>query len=115
MRANDKGKIKIKNIQNNTADKVDIVITITNDVSIDKTIDALYAFTDCEISIYPVTCVIQNDSPIFTDISNVLKISTENTKLILTQELEIKLNELNENGIVQHWKEYLLKKKYTEI
>ena len=96
LRANDKGKIKIKNIQNNTADKVDIVITITNDVSIDKTIDALYAFTDCEISIYPVTCVIQNDTPIFTDISNVLKISTENTKLILTQELEIKLNELNE-------------------
>ena len=96
LRANDKGKIKIKNIQNNTADKVDIVITITNDVSIDKTIDALYAFTDCEISIYPVTCVIQNDAPIFTDISNVLKISTENTKLILTQELEIKLNELNE-------------------
>ena len=97
LRANDKGKIKIKNIQNNTADKVDIVITITNDVSIDKTIDALYAFTDCEISIYPVTCVIQNDTPIFTDISNVLKISTEKTtKLILTQELEIKLNELNE-------------------
>ena len=96
LRANDKGKIKIKNIQNNTADKVDIVITITNDVSIDKTIDALYAFTDCEISIYPITCVIQNDTPIFTDISNVLKISTENTKLILTQELEIKLNELNE-------------------
>ena len=96
LRANDKGKIKIKNIQNNTADKVDIVITITNDVSIDKTIDALYAFTDCEISIYPVTCVIQNDTPIFTDISNILKISTENTKLILTQELEIKLNELNE-------------------
>jgi len=96
LRANDKGKIKIKNIQNNTADKVDIVITITNDVSIDKTIDALYAFTDCEISIYPVTCVIQNDAPIFTDISSVLKISTENTKLILTQELEIKLNELNE-------------------
>ena len=96
LKANDKGKIKIKNIQNNTADKVDIVITITNDVSIDKTIDALYAFTDCEISIYPVTCVIQNDTPIFTDISNILKISTENTKLILTQELEIKLNELNE-------------------
>ena len=96
LRANDKGKIKIKNIQNNTADKVDIVITIANDVSIDKTIDALYAFTDCEISVYPVTCVIQNDTPIFTDISNILKISTENTKLILTQELEIKLNELNE-------------------
>ena len=96
MRANEKGKIKIKNIQNNTADLVDIIITITNDVSIDKTIDALYAFTDCEITIYPTTCVIQNDSPIFTDVSTILKISTENTKLILTQELQIKLNELNE-------------------
>ena len=96
IRANDKGKIKIKNIQNNTADKVDIIITINNDVSIDKTIDALFAFTDCEISIYPITCVIQNDAPIFTDTSTILKISTENTKLILTQELEIQLNELNE-------------------
>ena len=96
LRANEKGKIKIKNIQNNTADKVDIIITITNDVSIDKTIDALYAFTDCEITIYPTTCVIQNDSPIFTDVSTILKISTENTKLILTQELQLKLNELNE-------------------
>ena len=73
-----------------------IIITITNDVSIDKTIDALYAFTDCEITIYPTTCVIQNDSPNFTDVSTILKISTENTKLILTQELQIKLNELNE-------------------
>jgi len=96
IRANDKGKIKIKNIQNNTADKVDIIITITNDVSIDKTIDALFAFTDCEISIYPITCVIQNDAPVFTDVSTILKISTDNTKLILTQELEIQLNELSE-------------------
>ena len=96
IRANDKGKIKIKNIQNNTADKVDIIITIANDVSIDKTIDALFAFTDCEISIYPITCVIQNDTPVFTDISTILKISTDNTKLILTQELEIQLNELSE-------------------
>ncbi len=96
IRANDKGKIKIKNIQNNTADKVDIIISIANDVSIDKTIDALFAFTDCEISIYPITCVIQNNAPVFTDISTILKISTDNTKLILTQELEIQLNELSE-------------------
>jgi len=96
IRANDKGKIKIKNIQNNTADKVDIIITVTNDVSIDKMIDALFAFTDCEITIHPITCVIENDKPIFTDISNILKSSTYNTKLILTKELEIQLHELNE-------------------
>ncbi len=96
IRANDKGKIKIKNIQNNTADQVDIIIKISNDVSIDKTIDALFAFTDCEITIYPITCVIQNDAPVFTDVTTILKTSTENTKLILSQELEIQLNELNE-------------------
>ena len=96
IRSNDKGKIKIKNIENNTAEKVDIIITIANDVSIDKTIDALFAFTDCEITIHPITCVIENDKPIFTDINNLLKISTENTKSILTRELEIQLYELNE-------------------
>ena len=85
-------------IQNNTADKVDIVITIANDVSIDKTIDALFAFTDCEISIYQISCVIQNDTPIFTDVSTILKIPTENTKLILTSNINVNIRKNSKRG-----------------
>ena len=96
IKANDKGKIKIKHIENNTAENVDITIILPNDVSIDKTIDALYAFTDCEVTIHPSACIIENDKPIFTSISNILKVSTENTKYILTKELTIQLHELKE-------------------
>ena len=96
IKANDKGKIKIKHIENNTAENVDITIILPNDVSIDKTIDALYAFTDCEITIHPSACVIENDKPIFTSISNILRVSAENTKSILTKELSIQLGELKE-------------------
>ena len=96
IRANDKGKIKIKHIENNTAEHVDINIMLPNDVSIDKMIDALYAFTDCEITIYPSACVIEDDKPIFTSISNILKVSTESTRSILTKELKIQLHELKE-------------------
>jgi len=96
IKANDKGKIKIKHIENNTAENVDITIILPNDVSIDKTIDALYAFTDCEITLHPSACIIENDKPIFTSISNILRVSAENTKSILTKELSIQLEELKE-------------------
>jgi topoisomerase-4 subunit A len=94
--ANDKGKIKIKKIEDNTSDKVEIVLTLHSDVSPDKMIDALYAVTDCEVSISPNTTVIIGDKPAFTGVSDLLKISTDHTVELLKRELEIKLNELEE-------------------
>jgi len=96
IRANEKGKIKIKKIEDNTSENVEILIYLPAGVSVDKTIDALYAFTDCQISISPLSCVISNDKPIFLGVSEILKISTENTKKILKKELEIKLQEFQE-------------------
>lgn len=96
IKANDKGKIKIKKIDDNTAEKVEIIIHIANDVDADKTIDALYALTDCEISISPNCCVIEDDKPKFIGVSELLKISTDNTVKLLTKELEIRKAELEE-------------------
>ncbi|MBE37624.1 MAG: DNA topoisomerase IV [Flavobacteriales bacterium] len=96
IRANDKGKIKIKKIEDNTAEHVEILIYLPSGVSSDKTIDALYAFTDCQVSISPLSCVILNEKPVFLGVSEILKISTENTKVLLKKELEIKLKELQE-------------------
>ena len=96
VRANEKGKIKIKKIEDNTAQSVEILIYLPSGVSIDKTIDALYAFTDCQISISPLSCVVSNDKPIFLGVSEILKVSTENTKELLNKELQIKLKELQE-------------------
>ncbi len=96
IKANDKGKIKIKKIEDNTAENVEILIHLANDVSPDKTIDALYAFTDCQVSISPLACVIQDEKPLFLGVSEILYRSTENTKYLLKRELEIKLNELQE-------------------
>lgn len=96
IKACDKGQLKIKKIDNNTAAEVEINISIPNDTSIDQTIDALYAFTDCELSLSPNSCVIENEKPRFAPISEILKISTENTVQLLKRELEIALNELNE-------------------
>lgn len=94
--ANDKGKIKIKKIEDNTAQDVEIVIHLAPGISPDVTIDALYAFTDCEVSISPNTCVIQDDKPRFMSVNDMLTESTFFTKDLLKQELEIKLKELME-------------------
>ncbi|WP_196890281.1 DNA gyrase/topoisomerase IV subunit A [Aureivirga sp. CE67] len=97
LKANDKGKIKIKKIEDNTAENVEIVIHLANGISPDKTIDALYAFTNCENSISPLCCVIEdNNRPVFIGVSDLLKISTEKTVDLLKKELEIELNELQE-------------------
>lgn len=94
LKAKDKGKIKIKKIDDLTTDKVDILIHLPNDVSPDKTIDALYAFTDCEVSISPNTCVIMEKKPHFLGVDDVLRYSTEHTKGLLGMELQIRLDEL---------------------
>jgi len=95
-KANDKGKIKIKKVDDNTAQNVEIVIQLASDVSPDVTIDALYAFTDCELSISTYACVIKDDHPIFFSVSDILRLTTDQTKELLRRELEIRMNELEE-------------------
>ncbi len=94
--ANDKGKIKIKKIEDNTAKDVEVIIHLAPGISPDLTIDALYAFTDCEISISPNTCVIKGNKPLFMSVNDILIENTHHTKNLLKQELEIKLAELKE-------------------
>lgn len=94
--ANDKGKIKIKKIEDNTAQHVEIIIHLAPGISPDVTIDALYAFTSCEVSISPNTCVIRDDKPHFMSVNDVLIENTKQTKALLKQELEIRLKELQE-------------------
>ena len=94
LKAKEKGKIKIKKIDDLTTDEANILIHLPNDVSPDKTIDALYAFTDCEVSISPNTCVIVDHKPQFLSVDDVLKYSTDHTKSLLGQELQIRLDEL---------------------
>ena len=96
IKANDKGKIKIRKVDDNTADKVEIVIQVSPDESSDKTIDALYAFTDCEVSIAPNSCVIWDEKPHFLGVSEILRRSAEHTKSLLGLELKIRLGELSE-------------------
>ncbi|MFN7266820.1 MAG: DNA gyrase/topoisomerase IV subunit A [Bacteroidota bacterium] len=96
LKANDKGQIKIKKVIDKVAAEVNIEIELQPGVSPDVTIDALYAFTDCEVSISPNCCVIVNDKPVFTDVNELLRISTEHTKDLLRQELEILKHELEE-------------------
>lgn len=96
LKANDKGKIKIKKIEDNTAAEVEILIHLYPGVSPDKTIDALFAFTACETSVAPLGCVIQDNKPLFIGVSDMLKISTERTVHLLKSELEIQLAELEE-------------------
>lgn len=96
IKANDKGKIKIKKIEDNTSDTVEINIHLNNDGSPDKTIDALYAFTDCEIPISPNACVIVGDKPEFLTVSEILRRNTDHTVSLLKKELEIELFELQE-------------------
>nr|WP_315240274.1 DNA gyrase/topoisomerase IV subunit A [uncultured Flavobacterium sp.] len=94
LKANEKGKIKIKKIEDNTAADVEILIHLFPGVSPDKTIDALFAFTACETSVAPLGCVIEDNKPLFIGVSQMLKISTERTVDLLRQELEIQLEEL---------------------
>lgn len=94
LKANEKGKIKIKKIEDNTSAQVEILVHLAAGVSPDKTIDALYAFTACETSIAPLGCVIQDNKPLFIGVSDMLKISTERTVALLKSELEIQLEEL---------------------
>lgn len=96
LKANEKGKIKIKKIEDNTAAEVEILIHLYPGVSPDKTIDALFAFTACETSVAPLGCVIEDNKPLFIGVSAMLKISTERTVQLLKSELEIQLSELEE-------------------
>ncbi len=96
LKANDKGKIKIKQIEDNTAANVEILVHLPNGISPDKTIDALYAFTNCENSISPLGCVIEDNKPRFIGVSEILKHSASHTVDLLKLELEIQLNELEE-------------------
>ena len=96
IKANEKGKIKIKKVDDLTADKVEIVIHVANDESSDKTIDALYAFTSCEVSISPNSCVIVDEKPCFMGVKEILRRSADHTRSLLGLELQIKLGELNE-------------------
>ncbi|MDD4192967.1 MAG: DNA gyrase/topoisomerase IV subunit A, partial [Mangrovibacterium sp.] len=97
IKANEKNKIKIKRIDDNTSDKVEILVHLAAGVSSDKTIDALYAFTDCEISVSPNACVIENDKPLFLRVTDILKRNTSQTVSLLKLELEIKKAELQES------------------
>ena len=100
LKANEKGKIKIKKVDDNTAAEVEIVVYLPAGVSPDQTIDALYAFTSCQISFSPQTCVIVNDKPVFMTASDILRHNTMRTKDLLRQELEIQLAELEDRW---HW------------
>lgn len=94
--ANDKGKIKIRKVEDNTSENVEIVIHLVPGISPDKTIDALYAFTDCELSVSPNACVIENEKPHFLGVNEILKASTHQTLELLKRELEIERGELQE-------------------
>ena len=97
IKANDKGKIKIRKIDDNTAAQVEILVHLAPGVSSDKTIDALYAFTDCEVSLSPNACIVENDKPGFIGVSEILRKSVDSTLQLLKLELEIKKKELEES------------------
>jgi topoisomerase-4 subunit A len=97
VKANDRGKIKIRKVDDNTAERVELIVHVSNDESSDKTIDALYAFTDCEISISPNSAVIWEDKPHFLGVSEILRRSTDRTRELLDRELHIRLDELSED------------------
>ena len=114
--ANEKGKIKIRNIEDNTAENVEIVIHLPAGFSPDKTIDALYAFTDCAISISPNACVIEGDKPRFMGVGEMLRVSTERTQKLLQTELDIRLAELTEQfHYVSLEKIFIEKRIYRDI
>ena len=96
LKANEKGKIRIKKVEDNTSEFVEISISLPSGISPDKTIDALYSFTDCELSISPLSCIIDGNTPLFIGVSEMLYNSTHHTLNLLKQELQINLEELQE-------------------
>lgn len=116
IKANEKGKIKIKHIVDNTAEHVEILIELAPGTSPEVTIDALYAFTSCEVSISPNACVIIDHKPHFLSVEDILHISTENTRDLLKKELEIKLGELREKWHFSSLEKIFIEKRvYHEI
>ena len=116
LKANDKGKIKVKKVEDNTAESVEILIHLPPGVSPDKMIDALYAFTDCEVSISPNSGVIEDDKPKFIGVSEMLKISTAQTTELLKLELEIRKGELEEQWHFSTLEKIFIEKKiYVEL
>ena len=115
LKANEKGKIKIKKIEDNTAAEVEILIHLYPGVSPDKTIDALFAFTGCETSVAPLGCVIEDNKPLFIGVSEMLKISTHRTVGLLKSELEIQLNELEEHWHFQSLERIFIEKKVYRL
>jgi len=116
VKATEKGKIKIKKVTDNTAKDVEIVVELAPGTSPDVTIDALYAFTDCEVSISPNCCVIIDNKPHFLTVEEVLRISTDNTKDLLRQELEIKEHELMEKWLFASLEKIFIEKRiYRQI
>ncbi len=116
IKATEKGKIKIKRIDDNTAENVEVLVHLGSNVSSDKTIDALYAFTDCEISISPNCCVIDDNKPRFVGVSEVLRVNAEHTKELLKQELEIRLRELQEEWHMSSLEKIFIEKRiYRDI
>lgn len=116
IKANDKGKIKIKKIDDNTSENVEIIIQLAPGVSHDKTIDALYAFTLCEITLNPNACVINNNKPLFIGVTEILKHNTNRTLELLKKELEIQLKELQDEWhFVSLEKIFIEKKIYRKI
>ncbi|MFM9006166.1 MAG: DNA gyrase/topoisomerase IV subunit A [Flavobacteriales bacterium] len=116
LKANDKGKIKIRKVEDITTDKVEIIVHLAPGTSPDKTIDALYAFTDCEVSISPNTCVISDDKPVFISVDELLRISTEHTKELIRQELSIQFNEFNEQWFFASLEKIFIEKRiYRKI
>lgn len=116
IKANEKGKIKIKKIDDNTSSDVEIVVHLVPGVSPDKTIDALYALTDCEYSISPNTCVIVDDKPSFMGVSTILKHSADKTVELLKRELEIRMSELQEEWHMSSLEKIFIEKRiYRDI
>jgi topoisomerase-4 subunit A len=116
LKANESGKIKIKSVTDNTAKDVELAVVLAPSVSTDQTIDALYAFTDCEISISPNACIIIADKPHFVGASDMLRHSVDHTKKLLLRELEIKLGELNEDWHYSSLEKIFIEKRiYSDI
>ena len=111
LKANEKGKIKIKKVDDNTAEEAEILIELQPGVSADVTIDALYAFTNCQVSVSPNACVIEEDKPRFASVTEILEASVRNTLELLRQELKIKKNELEEQWHYQSLEKWFIEKR----
>ncbi len=116
LKANEKGKIKIRKIDDNTAENVEILVHLGLNVSPDKTIDALYAFTDCELPISPNCCIIEDNKPRFVGVTEVLKLNTDHALELLKKELQIRLSELEEGWHFSSLEKIFIEKKiYRDI